>query len=331
MYLLSILLFLTILSDQMLARVVLTTCPSACVCGDWMAKCDVTDDTLSMVLRKLPRNLTKLDLSRSGLTYLKNGAFRKFKRLTFLSLADNSLKRLQKGSLQGLDLLNEIHLQENGKDFTIEADVFQDTPFIVKVRLEGNPSITSLQSLRTLTKLQEVLVDSTKRCTRCNYTRSLGNEYCRSPGHCTTEPRQSPFAPGDCACAFCTPLKSRMDSRNCSKDHLVGFRLLGDSTAVRVVLWLISTSALVSNLALIVSRCYTHTLRQKPLGIFIVGIALSNLFVTTSVMILLIADLNQSPEGSTVLGPGYWSQSICGPVYFLKHFGIYSLDRKSVV
>ena len=113
---------------------------------------------------------------------------------------------------------------------------------------------------------------------------------------------------------------------NCTDELLVPSKILGDKTAVRVVLWVISTLALVSNLALIVSRVYTHARRQRPLSTFIVGLALSNLFVTTSVLILLVADSHQSSGNDTSpLGQGNWSQSVCSPVYFLKHFGIYSL------
>ena len=113
---------------------------------------------------------------------------------------------------------------------------------------------------------------------------------------------------------------------NCTDGLEVAPRILGDKTAVRVVLWVISTLALVSNLALIVTRVYTHARRQRPLSIFIVGLALSNLFVTSSVLILLVADSHQSSSDCTgALGQGNWSQSVCSPVYFLKHFGIYSL------
>ena len=116
-----------------------------------------------------------------------------------------------------------------------------------------------------------------------------------------------------------------MVSQNYSQEPVLASGLLGESAAVRIALWLISSLALVSNLALIVSRCYTRVLRQKPLSIFITAIALSNMFVTTSVIILLAADVNQSSNGSKVLGQGNWSQGICSPVYFLKHFGIHSL------
>ncbi|XP_028418558.1 uncharacterized protein LOC114543993 [Dendronephthya gigantea] len=116
-----------------------------------------------------------------------------------------------------------------------------------------------------------------------------------------------------------------MSAENCTDEFPIPPRILGDNTAVRVVLWVISTLALVSNLALIGTWIYTHARRQKSLSIFIVGLALSNLFVTSSVLTLLVADSHQSPRDETsALGEGNWSQSVCSSVYFLKHFGIYS-------
>ena len=216
-------------------------------------------------------------------------------------------------------------MQQNGDQFKIEDKVFDDTPALVKVRLDGNPGITSLHFLRTAKKLREILVDSKKGCLRCNYTLISKKQRCRTPGYCV-DPQESPFGSDDCACVQCVSAKSRMAPHNCSQDHLpLAPRLMGDGSAVRIALWLISSLALVSNLALIVFRCYTHTLRRNPLTILIAGIALSNLFVTASVVLLLAADVTQSPEGAGALGQRHWFRSVCGPVYFLKHFGIYSL------
>ena len=200
--------------------------------------------------------------------------------------------------------------------------MFKKTPLLTKLRLEGNPSIESLRFLKTLGNLREISADSWNTCLRCNYTRISKNERCEIPRTCLHR-LDSPFGNTHCACALCTRLSTRM---NCTDELSVPPKILGDKTAVRVVLWVISTLALVSNLALIVTRVYTYVRRQRPLSIFIVGLALSNLFVTTSVMILLVADSHQSPRDDTsALGQGNWSQSVCSPVYFLKHFGIYSL------
>ena len=213
-------------------------------------------------------------------------------------------------------------LQNNVKHFTIEDDTFKNTPLLKKLRIEGNPSIRSLRFLKNLNNLREVLADSWNSCQRCNYTRISKRKRCGSSGNCL-EWQKSPFGKLYCACALCTRLSIEM---NCTDELLIPPRILGDKTAVRVVLWVISTLALASNLALIVACVYTHIRRKKQLGIFIVGLALSNLFVTSSVMILLVADSHQtSRDNTSVLGHGNWSQSVCSPVYFLKHFGIYSL------
>lgn len=213
-------------------------------------------------------------------------------------------------------------LQNNGKYFTIQDDTFENTPLLTTLRIEGNPSIRSLRFLKNLNNLRQVSADSWNTCQRCNYTRIPKRKRCGSSGNCL-EFQESPFGKLYCACALCARLSIGM---NCTDELSVPPRILGDKTAVRVVLWVISTLALVSNIALIVACVYTHVRRKKQLGIFIVGLALSNLFVTSSVMILLVADSHQTPRDSTsTLGHGNWSQSVCSPVYFLKHFGIYSL------
>ena len=197
--------------------------------------------------------------------------------------------------------------------------MFRNTPLLTKLRLEGNPSINSLRFLKTLNHLREISVDFWNTCERCSYTRIPRSESCENPRYCLDQ-QKSPFGESYCACASCARRRTKM---NCTDELSAAPRILGGKTAVRVVLWIISTLALFSNVALIVTRVYTHARRQRPLGIFIVGLALSNLFVTSSVMILLVADSRSPP--TSALGQGSWAQSVCSPVYFLKHFGIYSL------
>ena len=213
-------------------------------------------------------------------------------------------------------------LQNNGKHFTIQDATFKNTPLLTKLRIEGNPNIRSLRFLKSLNNLREVSADSWNTCQRCDYTRIPKSKRCGTPGNCLDR-EESPFGESYCACALCTRLSIEM---NCTGGIVVPPRIMGEKTTVRVVLWVISTLALVSNLALTLACAYTHVRRRKQLGVFIVGLALSNLFVTSSVMILLVADSHQSPRDNTsALGRGNWSQSVCSPVYFLKHFGIYSL------
>lgn len=215
-------------------------------------------------------------------------------------------------------------MRNNGNDFTIQHEILKDTPFLTKLRLEGNAGITSLGFLRTITSLREISADSWNTCSRCNYKRIPRNERCRSPRNCLVS-REDPFGNTSCTCFKCIPFDTGMSTQNCTDELPIPPRILGDNTAVRIVLWVISTLALVSNLALIATWIYTHARRKKPLSIFIVGLAFSNLFVTSSVLILLVADSHQSPGDEKIaLGEGNWSQSVCSSVYFLKHFGIYS-------
>ena len=310
-----------VLSTKSLASLqIARRCPDLCTCTGTSAKClDITDKNLAAVLKQLPNDLTKLDLSYNRLTRLKKDVLRYFDKLEILSLAENAIERLDNDCFNGLHNLKELGLQNNGKHFAIQGEVFHNTPLLKKLRLEGNPGIESLRFLKTLNHLREISVDIWNTCERCSYIRFPKNELCESPRSCLDQ-EKSPFRKLYCACASCVRLRAKM---NCTDEPSVAPRILGDKTAVRVVLWVISTIALLSNIALIVTRFYTHARRQRPLSIFVVGLALSNLFVTSSVIILLVADSHRDNSGA--LGQGSWAQSVCSPVYFLKHFGIYSL------
>lgn len=217
-------------------------------------------------------------------------------------------------NLRCYNVFRELQNADNGDTFDVQNEQLENFPSLKVLRLRGCRRANLSFVLGTLRNLRYVTVEIGKTCESCNYTKAVSRREPCPQQRCVFG-ENSLFDYSYCTCVVCT----RME--NCTDGLPERERFLGDKTAVRVALWVITSSALISNIALIITRIFTHSYREKPLNIFILGLAFSNLFITGSVMVLLVADSHHMQT----FDDKNWPMPICSPVYLLKHFGIYSL------
>lgn len=146
--------FLALLSSTLLTWGY--NCPSSCLCPDHHTV-DCTDQGLTRLPDSIPLDVRRLLLSNNWIPWIPSDFLVLYSDLVYLDLRNNSLTRLEPGTLSTSSRLVYLDLGSNNLT-EIPSGTFGDSRSLIKLRLGNNPylNMISKDAFLGLTSLREL-------------------------------------------------------------------------------------------------------------------------------------------------------------------------------
>lgn len=146
--------FLALLSSTLLTRG--QNCPSSCLCPDHHTV-DCTGQSLTRLPDSIPLDVRRLLLSDNWIPWIPSDFLVLYSDLVYLDLRNNSLSRLEPGTLSTSSRLVFLDLGSNNLT-EIPSGIFGESRSLIKLRLGNNPYLTMVgkDAFQGLTSLREL-------------------------------------------------------------------------------------------------------------------------------------------------------------------------------
>ncbi|XP_046897108.1 leucine-rich repeat-containing protein 38 [Hypomesus transpacificus] len=146
--------FLALLSSTLLTRG--QYCPSSCLCPDHHTV-DCTGQSLTRLPDSIPLDVRRLLLSDNWIPWIPSDFLVLYSDLVYLDLRNNSLNRLEPGTLSTSSRLVFLDLGSNNLT-EIPSGTFGESRNLIKLRLGNNPYLTMVDTdaFQGLTSLREL-------------------------------------------------------------------------------------------------------------------------------------------------------------------------------
>lgn len=318
------------------------TCPDVCLCDGLVYTCkdDIIEDILAILSREsrrlnmsgstfennslvLGQNfpfLAELILFDCSIHIIKPMTFQYLSNLLYLDLRYNFLEKLDKHTFYGLYQLQILNIGGNQMIHTMESGVFETLRTITALNITGT-RLDTLQHgvFHGLESLKKLNISRNKISTiDANVFHGLGNVLVLDISSNNIEhfPLDLFFGLDKVAemhtdkYIYCCMRPQGMSGENCHapKDMFASCTNVLGNNLMRISVWVIGTSALLGNFAVISYRCLREReLIRTPYGYFIINLGISDLLMGIYLYIIAVADVNF--HGEYILHETSWRES----------------------
>lgn len=318
------------------------TCPEVCLCDGLVYTCkdDIIEDILAILSREsrrlnmsgstfennslvLGQNfpfLAELILFDCSIHIIKPMTFQYLSNLLYLDLRYNFLEKLDKHTFYGLYQLQILNIGGNQMIHTMESGVFETLRTITALNITGT-RLDTLQHgvFHGLESLEKLNISRNKISTiEANVFHGLGNVLVLDISSNNIEhfPLDLFFGLDKMAemhtdkYIYCCMRPHGMSEEHCHapKDMFASCTNVLGNNLMRISVWVIGTSALLGNFAVISYRCLREReLTRTPYGYFIINLGISDLLMGIYLYIIAVADVNF--HGEYILHETSWRES----------------------